>query len=119
MSNELAKQQKCILLRSGVEIWVDLEKAEKLETILVADPKTRFIKFENKTFNSTDVVGIFPASDMEDRTRRKNGEWQCLKGYWHDRGEKCDGHFKMIHGKKVTDEEFKQYCDAHGIGVVE
>jgi hypothetical protein len=37
---------------------------------------------------------------MEDYTRRKNGQWKCKYGNWHDKGEKCNCEFYNL-----TDEE--------------
>ena len=32
---------------------------------------------ENQIINKADISGIFNAITMEDKTRRKNGDWKC------------------------------------------
>ena len=90
MENELAKIQKCVVMRGGFEIWVDVDKAEKLQNILDNLTAHFFVRWEEQTFNTADVVGIFTPEIMEERTKRRNGMWQCsIRGRWHDRGEQC------------------------------
>ncbi len=89
MSQELSKSLYCIQMRSGIEIWVEQERARKLQTILQSLNQHMFIKFEDKTINTADLVGVFSALDMEDLTRRKNGQWKCKEEKWHDKRENC------------------------------
>ncbi|MDY0388720.1 MAG: hypothetical protein RBT65_16675, partial [Methanolobus sp.] len=86
---ELAKNLYCIQMRTGVEIWVEHERAVKLQNILSSISGSKFILFEEETINTADIVGIFKAGTMQDLTRRKNGQWLCDKGTWHQRGDKC------------------------------
>lgn len=88
--NQLSVQLACIQMRSGVEIWLESEKAKKLQIILKEITSHKFIDFESETFNTADVVGIFLATTMEDYTHRKNGQWKCNEGNWHDKGMKCE-----------------------------
>ena len=89
MTNELTKQIMCIKMRSGVEIWVEKEKAEKLIN-LMGTADTKFVDIDGEMINSASVEGIFTPQTMEDTTRRKNGQWKCEAGnYWHNRGEIC------------------------------
>ena len=89
MQNELAKIQRCVVIRGSFEIWVDEDKAEKLQSMLENLKAHFFVRWEGQSFNTADVTGIFTAEAMEERTRRKNGQWQCRANYWHDRFEKC------------------------------
>lgn len=89
MTNALSKTLHCIQMRSGVEIWVGGESLERLQRALDTLEGSRFISFEGRHFNTADLVGIFTAQDMENCTRRKNGQWQCVTGRWHDKSEKC------------------------------
>ena len=85
---EISKKLMCILMRENLEIWIEEEKLEPLMAMLET---RRFIKIENRVINTADISGIYPASDMEDRTRRKNGQWKDEEGIWRNRGEwKCD-----------------------------
>lgn len=91
--NEIANLQKCIQMRSGVEIWIDVKKADALMTIIQERERTGqkgMFQFDGRLMNIADLVGIFMPSDMENSTRRKNGEWACQSGYWHAKGDKCD-----------------------------
>jgi hypothetical protein len=85
---KLAKNIMCIKLRSGIEIWVEKEKAEKLINLL-GTTQTKFVEIENEIINSADVEGIFTPTTMEEMTRRKNGQWKCDYNTWHNRGEIC------------------------------
>lgn len=89
MSTELSKNLVCICMRGGIEIWVEQDRSENMVAMLTGQNPPQFMKYENRLINRADVVGIFTASDMEEHTRRKNGEWRCGKGEWHERGIKC------------------------------
>ena len=91
--NEITTIQKCIQLRSGVEIWIDAKKADALMGIIQERERTGkrgTFQYEGRLINIADLVGIFKPEDMENSTRRKNGEWACQSGHWHSKGEKCD-----------------------------
>jgi len=88
--NELANKQKCLIQRNGVQIWLDDEKAEKLQQILSAITEHKFIQFDGRTINTADCTGIYLPIDMDDMSKRKNGQWQCNKGTWHDKSSKCE-----------------------------
>lgn len=88
--NEVSKQLMCIKMKSGVEIWIEKEKAQRLIDLLGL-PESRFVDLEGGVINSASIEGVYPAQFMEDLTRRKNGMWQCHTGYWHDKGQQC-GH---------------------------
>ena len=89
--NELTKNLMCVQMRSGVEIWLEQEKAKNLQKKLQGIIQSKFIYHEesNQTINTADVVGVFSANTMSEHTRRKNGAWKCLYGEWHDRNQKC------------------------------
>lgn len=76
-------------MRSGVEIWLEQERAERLQEELQKITQSKFIRLDDQTMNTADIVGVFAASTMSEHTRRKNGEWQCQKGVWHKRHEDC------------------------------
>lgn len=89
MDTSLARPQKCVIIRGGFEIWVDVEKANRLQDTLQNLTSHLFITWGDDQFNTADVTGIFSPATMDERTRRKNGQWQCQAGEWHDRFEKC------------------------------
>ena len=77
-------------MRSGVEIWVEYEKAEKLQQVLSTIKSSTFVHFNDETINSADIVGIFKAGTMADYTKRRNGSYQCKFREWHEKGQKCE-----------------------------
>lgn len=98
MSTELSKNLMCVQMRSGVEIWVEADRANSLQDILEKISSSKFIRFDEQTFNSADIVGVFSALTMSDLTRRKNGEWKCQEGEWHEKKDKCDCSKQIIRG---------------------
>lgn len=109
MTNELATPQKCVVLRNGVEIWTDSDKAEKFGNDLVRGFKG-VVKFEGRFINTADLIGVFFPTDMEDLTRRKNKQWKCRRGKWHDRESKCACLPKEQEKKKQKREEAITNC---------
>ena len=87
MATEIAKKQMCIQTRSGIELWINEEDAQKAFASL--NGSSRFVVLEGRMLNAADVVGIFKPEDMDGATRRKNGQWTCKGSQWHDKGEKC------------------------------
>jgi hypothetical protein len=87
---ELAKIQKCIALRNGVFIWLDEDKAEKIQAILGTLQNHLFMNVLGRSLNTADMIGVLEPGDIEDLTRRKNGEWQCKYGDWHQKFTKCE-----------------------------
>lgn len=88
MTNEITKSQKCVVMRNGVEIWADAEKADGFGDDCVKGMKG-MVKFEGRYLNTADFVGVFFPDDMESLVRKKNKQWKCKHGTWHDMGEKC------------------------------
>lgn len=91
MNKEIANKQKCIVIRYGIEIWIDEDKWKKLEFAL-DNQIGQFYNIEGRRVNKADLVGIFYPIDLEEMKRRKNGQWKCGYGQWHNRGEVCECH---------------------------
>ena len=91
MNKEIANKQKCLMIRNGVEIWLDEKRWEKLEYAL-KNSIGKFYDMEGRTINVADIVGIFLPIDLEEMKRRKNGQWKCGYGVWHNRGDDCECH---------------------------
>ena len=101
MTQELTKNLMAVLIRGGLEIWID---EDKLEVIKQAMEKKSIIQIGSNIINAVDIMGVFEAEVMADKTHRKNGEWkdedgewrlqgdwQCsYGGYWHKKFEKCE-----------------------------
>lgn len=88
--NELSKSLRCLFLRNDVQIWLEAERCEKIQSVLLSLKQHMFIKLDERTINTADVVGIFTPQDMETHTRHRNGQWRCHGHVWHDKGQKCN-----------------------------
>jgi hypothetical protein len=91
MNNELSKSLMCVQMRSGVEIWLEEDKASNLQNALQSITTSKFVMLPDgrQTINTADIVGVFLASTMEETTRRKLGEWKCASGNWHQKKGEC------------------------------
>lgn len=87
--NHLTTQQSYILIRSDFEIVVDQARAERLCAALKSQNPPRMLEIDGQFVNTFEIIGIFTAAAMEDRRRRKNGQWQCQKRKWHERNQDC------------------------------
>ena len=90
MTTELSKNLVCVVMRNGIELWIEGDRAARLQAVLQAITGSKFVEFEGQTINTADVLGVFTAPTMVDYRRRKNGEWQCHRAIWHQRGQKCE-----------------------------
>jgi hypothetical protein len=86
--NEISKNLRCVLLRSGIKIWIEQEKEATLKKMI--EQGVKFIEYEGQYINTADITGIFTPDKMADLTREKNGEWHCRFRRWHSRGAKCE-----------------------------
>lgn len=89
MTQELSKNLVCIQIRSGVEIWIEKERASDFMRLLASPNAPQFTECDGNLINRADIVGIFSANVMQETTRRKNKEWQCNRGNWHKRDQEC------------------------------
>lgn len=89
--NTITNPQKCIVQRNGVELWIDAERADKLQQVLEIMTEHKFIRLEGTgcTINTADITGIYEPTLINDMKRRKNGEWKCRDAQWHQRKEVC------------------------------
>ena len=88
MNKEISKNLVCVLMRGGIEIWVDVEKVDMIK---MGMEQKRIFKIGNSIVNGVDIMGVFEAKTMEERNHRKNGDWQCQHGFWHEKFNQC-GH---------------------------
>jgi hypothetical protein len=88
MTTELSKNLSCILTRANVEIWVEEEKIKNIKEFIGSQSSHKFIEVEGEFVNTADIVGIFSAKVMEERTRSRQGQWKDKRGAWHDKGER-------------------------------
>ena len=107
MSKEISKELTAVLMMSGVVMWVEAERATRLRAVLSSRDLPKFVEFEGELINTSSIEGVYSAATMADLQRRKQGQWQCQKGRWHDRNEKCEcGRFRnaMVNGVEVRQE---------------
>lgn len=82
--------RKCVLLSGGLEIWIEADRADKLTEALKTGNAPKFISLEGNLINTFEIKGVFSPPYMEDLHRRKNGQWKCQKGTWHDKNKICE-----------------------------
>jgi hypothetical protein len=92
---QLSKNLMCIVIRGGIEKWVEKEKSDTLSSALKRKDCPQFIEYEGEMINRADITGIFSADTMQEKTRQKNGQWKCQYGEWHDKFEKCTDECKI------------------------
>ena len=91
MQTEIANKQKVLLTYDGIELWLDEEKWKKLEYAL-DNQIGQFYEIEGRRVSKSNITGIWYPIDIEEKKRRKNGQWKCSYGRWHNRGENCECH---------------------------
>ena len=105
--NQIAKKQKCLMFRNGIEIWLEKDLAERMQKILETMTEHKFITLEGRTVNTADCVGVYLPEDIDCVTRKKNGEWKCFSGVWHQKDEHCYCKDKKdIETKKQEEQNF-------------
>ncbi len=87
--NEVTKQLMCLQMRSGVQKWLEADRCVNLMAALEDPQCPRFVRIDNEMVNTADITGVFEATSMEEATRRKNGQWHCGFGQWHEKLQKC------------------------------
>lgn len=87
--NEISKNLMCVQMRSGVEVWLESDRATNLQTTLLNITGSKFIKIDDQIVNTADIVGLFNPKTMADHTHRKNGKWQCSFNTWHQKNDTC------------------------------
>lgn len=97
---EISKNLMCIKI-GEMEVWTEADKMESLMSILKDKNAQQFIQIGDEIINRSFIVGVFKAKTMEDVTRRKNGQWKCKYGFWHERGEQCS-HGELAKYKNYT-----------------
>jgi hypothetical protein len=86
---ELTDRVYCVLLRSGVEIWVNDERGKNVKGVLSNGGDVKFLEINDEFVSVSAIEGIFTAESMKTKERTKRGDWQCGFGYWHIKGQEC------------------------------
>jgi hypothetical protein len=74
---QLTKQLKCICLYGDIELWVEADRADKLVTLMKSRSSERFVEIAGQVISISSVIAVLDATKVAERTRRKNGEYQC------------------------------------------
>lgn len=90
MTSEITKEQMCIFMRSGVEIWLDKEKAEKLMADMENGRIEKFFRVEGRLVNVVEMVGILTPADVRDIQQVRRGMWKCKYNIWHSKNDHCE-----------------------------
>lgn len=85
MSQKISKNLRVIVLRGGIELSLEKERADKIIALM---EQRKFIEVDGRIINVVDIIGIFSPEDLEASIRRRNGQWQDKRGDWHDRGDR-------------------------------
>ena len=88
MTTEIAQKQLVLRMKSGIEIWIDEDKADKVMSYLQTQ-KTGFGTIEGRLVNLVEIEGIFSPIDLLELSYRKQGMWKCKYNNWHNKNEDC------------------------------
>jgi len=87
-SKELDIKKLYLITYSGAKFLITNEQADKIVSLINAGAKVIKIS-ENNYMGVSDFKGIYDSKNIEDDLRRKNGQWKCEYGTWHDKGQEC------------------------------
>lgn len=76
-------------MKSGIEIWIDEDKAGRVIDYL-QQQKTGFGQVEGRLINLVEIEGVFTPNDLEDLKRVKQGQRKCKWGNWHAKDDPCE-----------------------------
>lgn len=86
MTQEITNPQMCLLMRSGIQLWIDLEKAEKIKPLI---GKGIQIDIDGEVINGSDISGLYNPQTIYELNKSKSGQWKCEHLNWIPRGKKC------------------------------
>ena len=69
----IRKIQKCLMVRNGIDIWIDEDKSNAIKIYMLKNFDNNFIEVEGNMINIKDIIGIFSNSLVIDLERRKAG----------------------------------------------
>ena len=69
----IRKIQKCLMVRNGIDIWIDEDKSNAIKIDMLKNFDNNFIEVEGNMINIKDIIGIFSNSLVIDLERRKAG----------------------------------------------
>ena len=88
---QVSKNLMCICLYGDIELWVEADRAEKLQEMIERKSPVNngpvFVRIDRQFININSVIAFLTPDVLEARTRRKNGQWQCEYQKWHEKGD--------------------------------
>jgi len=88
MNKQITDKIYCILLRSGIRIWVD--KLKSIELTAQIRGGGNLFEIEGQVVNKSDISGIFTADKIDELDKEKRGMWKCKFNVWHNRYDICN-----------------------------
>lgn len=94
MSQEITpvKDERPILMKSGLVHWVKKDTWEKISGVLASQQAHSFIRISelgNLTINSAEIEGAYTVEQYQDWCKVKEGQWQCAYRKWHPKKGEC------------------------------
>jgi len=89
MSKEISKELVCLITMNKSEIWIEKDKLPSIMS-LILENSNNFIEINGGFVRASQIVEVKTVEQMEEVTRRKNGEWKCKYGTWHKKFEECN-----------------------------
>lgn len=106
MNQALTKNIRCVVLYNGLEFWIENDRLNNLIQILESGAQ-KFLKIDDEIINTSQIVGIFSAQMMKERSRIKNGEWRCRFKNWHGKRENCE----CVNPEQ--EKKAKEFCESY------
>jgi hypothetical protein len=92
MTNEIAKKQLVLLLKNGLEIWMDETRALYVQKSLL-ESKAQFFSLEEeglKMQSIHNIEGLYTPEQLSEIKKSKQGYWRCEFKKLHERGSSCN-----------------------------
>ncbi len=87
-SKEIDIKKLYLMTFSGAKFLITQQQADKITELINQGAKVIKIT-ENDFMGVSDFRGIYNAEVVEDELRRKQGQWKCEYGNWHEKGQEC------------------------------
>lgn len=100
MTTELTKNLHCVLLKNGIEIWMDVDRVENLKHLMEV---SAYVELDGSVVSTKEISGIYTPEHMDSYEKTKSGMFKCSKGNWHDKGQKCDCKRIIGYNKRFLD----------------
>lgn len=100
MTHNIAKKQRCIVMRNNIEIWIDEERIPnliKLVGTMLNTGNRGLVELDSgDIINPAEIVGILTPDAVDTKHRLARGQWKCKYNSWHNRNEQCSCHESIL-----------------------